>query len=68
MYLGEMYDARKEQENWDRPGFTDNQWKNCIIIPGPAGKLTAQAQPPISVTRILKPKNIYELKPGDFYY
>jgi alpha-L-rhamnosidase len=66
VYLGEMYDARKEQENWDRPGFTDNQWKNCIIIPGPAGKLTAQAQPPIRVTRILKPKNIYELKPGTF--
>jgi len=66
VYLGEMYDARKEIENWDKPGLVDNQWKNCIKIPGPTGKLTAQIQPPIRVTRILKAKNIYELKPGTF--
>ena len=66
VYLGEMYDARKEIENWDKSGFVDIQWKNCIEIDGPAGKLSAQIQPPIRVTRILKAKNIYELKLGTF--
>ena len=66
VYLGEMYDARKEQENWDNPGFSGNEWKDCIVIPGPNGMLTAQMEPPIRVTRALKAKKIYELKPGVF--
>jgi len=66
VYIGEMYDARKEIKNWDKTGFNDIQWKNCIKITGPAGKLSAQIQPPIKVTRVLKAKNIYELKPGTF--
>ena len=66
VYLGEMYDARKEQENWDTPGFSDSQWKNCIIIPDPPGKLSAQRQPSIRVTRVLKAKKIYQLKTGSF--
>ncbi len=66
VYLGEMYDARKEQKNWDMPGFSDSRWKQCITIPGPSGKLSAQIQPPIRVTRLLHAKKIYELKPGIF--
>ena len=66
VYLGEMYDATKEQENWDTPGFSGSQWKNCIILSGPTGKLSAQIQPPIRVTRVLKAKTIRELKPGTF--
>ena len=66
VYLGEMYDARKEQENWDNPGFSGNEWKDCIVIPSPNGMLTAQMEPPIRVTRALKAKKIYELKPGVF--
>ncbi len=26
VYLGEVYDARKEQPGWDRPGFDDSGW------------------------------------------
>ena len=66
VYLGEMYDARMEHQNWDKPVFSENHWENCIVIRGPAGKLTTQMQPPIRVTRVLKAKNIYELKPGTF--
>jgi alpha-L-rhamnosidase len=66
VYLGEMYDARKEHKNWDKPGFSDKQWKSCIVIAGPTGQLSAQVQPPIRVTRFLKAKNIHEIKPGTF--
>jgi alpha-L-rhamnosidase len=30
VYLGEVYDARKEQPGWDAPGFDDSTWQ-----PGP---------------------------------
>jgi len=66
VYLGETYDARQESENWDKPGYPDDQWKKCIMISGPNGKLSAQIQPQIRVTRSLKAKNIYELNPGIF--
>ena len=27
VYLGEVYDARREQPGWDRPGFDDSGWE-----------------------------------------
>ncbi len=66
VYTGEMYDARMEQENWDKSGFSDTEWTPCSVLPGPYGMLSAQIQPPIRITRVLKAKNIYELKPGTF--
>jgi len=66
VYLGEMYDARKEQRGWDMPAFSDSAWQHCTILSGPAGVLSAQIQPPIRITRVLTPKSIHELKPGTF--
>ncbi len=66
VYLGEMYDARREQAGWDMPGFADSGWRSCAVVPGPAGTLSAQMQPPVRVTRELTAKSIHELKPGIF--
>ena len=46
IYGGEDYDARLEQDGWDRPGFHDNSWKNAIIVDGPQN-LNAQITEPI---------------------
>ncbi|MBO9639739.1 MAG: family 78 glycoside hydrolase catalytic domain, partial [Siphonobacter aquaeclarae] len=57
VYLGEHYDARLE-----RPA----DWKAAVVVSGPSGELTPQLQPPVRVTRVLKPVRITEPKPGIF--
>jgi alpha-L-rhamnosidase len=52
VYLGEHYDARREKE--------ESAWKNAVLEEGPSGKLMAQMQPPIRVTRIINPVRIQE--------
>jgi alpha-L-rhamnosidase len=64
VYLGEVYDARKEQGGWDRPGFDDSRLPQAVIATEPLGPLQAQTAPPIRVTRTLKPVKLTEPKPG----
>lgn len=66
VYLGEVYDARREQKGWDRPGFADSAWKPAAASSESVGPLCAQMQPPIRCTRVLKPVKITEPKPGAF--
>lgn len=60
VYIGEKYDARLEQKNWNTFDPDKSVWKNAVAVDGPSGKLTAQLQPPIRITKIIKPVNIYE--------
>jgi alpha-L-rhamnosidase len=64
LYLGEVYDARKEQPGWDQPGFDDLSWQQAAAASEPLGPLCAQDAPPIRVTRVLKPVKLTEPKPG----
>jgi alpha-L-rhamnosidase len=64
VYLGEVYDARKEQPGWDRPGFDDSGWPQAVSATEPLGSLRAQSAPPIRITRTLKPVKLTEPKPG----
>jgi len=64
VYLGEVYDARKEQPGWDKPGFNDSTWQPAAIATEPLGPLHAQDAPPIRVTRVLQPVKLTEPKPG----
>ena len=42
IYGGEDYDARLEQENWDKPLFDDCHWKPVVIQTAPKGILRPQ--------------------------
>ncbi|MCC5928499.1 MAG: family 78 glycoside hydrolase catalytic domain [Cyclobacteriaceae bacterium] len=64
IYLGEVYDARKEQPGWEIPGFSDEHWQNASLASGPKGKLLAQMIPPNRITKTLKPKTIQMLENG----
>jgi alpha-L-rhamnosidase len=68
VYLGEVYDARKEQPGWDRPGFSDASWQPAVLATEPLGPLRAQDAPPIRITRVLKPVKLMEPKPGVFIF
>lgn len=66
VYLGEKYDARLEQKNWNTLNNDRSQWKNAVIVEGPEGMLTVQMQPAIKITKVLKPISITEVKPDTF--
>jgi len=58
IYDGEIYDASKEMEGWNRPGFNDSDWKYAKTVNPPPGKLTAQIMPAIQRIEILKPVSV----------
>ncbi len=58
LWFGETYDARREQPGWNRTGFDDSGWRPALVVPAPAGKLTAQSFPPIKVTDSLTAKKV----------
>lgn len=68
IYLGEVYDARREIPMWDQPGFDAAAWAAASLATGPIGTLRPEAQPPIRVTRKLKPVAWTEPKPGVFIF
>ena len=47
IYTGEHYDARLEQEGWNRPGFDDSQWQGVGLRSAPSQNITAQQLKPI---------------------
>ncbi|HZG87931.1 family 78 glycoside hydrolase catalytic domain [Paenibacillus sp.] len=67
IYGGEDYDARLEQEGWDRPGFAeDARWVEAAEVEPPAGMLVAQSAPPVKVKRKFDPLRWTQPKPGVF--
>jgi alpha-L-rhamnosidase len=68
VYLGEVYDARREQSGWDRPGFDARSWRGAIQATGNIGGLVAQSQPPIRVTTKWDSVKMTSPKPGVYIY
>lgn len=68
IYLGEVYDARKEITGWDRPGFDDKEWRTASPADDPIGELQVQPQPPVKVTAEIEPVALTEPKPGVFIF
>jgi alpha-L-rhamnosidase len=64
VYLGEVYDARREIPGWDSPGVDEAGWSPAVLCPGPAGFLRAQPQPPIRITARLRPVRLSAPRPG----
>jgi len=68
VYLGEVYDARREVPGWDSPGAIEAGWAPAALCPGPSGALQAQPQPPIRVTARLRPIRVSAPRPGAALY
>lgn len=64
VYLGEHYDARLEVASWNALGNQRPGWKNASKAVGPDGTMTVQMEPPIRVTRTIKPVSIREQSKG----
>lgn len=68
IYDGEHYDARLEQEDWDKPGFDDSSWSTANLVPSPGGKLNSALHEPSMVSKIIKPISVYEPRPDTFIF
>lgn len=69
VYLGEVYDARREPIGWNQAGFDDSRWESAELAHQPElGPLQAQESPPIRITRTLRPVKLTEPKPGMFIF
>ena len=64
VYLGEIYDARKEIKGWSAPGIDEKDWSASATVTGPLGKLQSQFLPPIKVTKTIVPKEVSEISKG----
>jgi hypothetical protein len=62
IYGGEDYDARLEQDGWDRAGFSDSAWKKAMTVPEPAGMLKPENDYPVTVAEVIKCKRIFAKK------
>ena len=68
IYLGEVYDARREVGPWSEPEFDDSTWSKATIVESPGGELKTRMHPPVRVTAKLKAKHRTEPKPGVFIF
>jgi alpha-L-rhamnosidase len=66
VYLGELYDARRERPGWDSPGFDDRSWRYARGASEPLGALCAQSAPPVRVTRAIRPVSVTKAA-GDLF-
>lgn len=68
IYDGETYDARREQDGWDRAGFADAGWTAVVPRDVSAGAFKASLMPPLKVTRELRPVSVTEVQPHVFVF
>ncbi|MDR0637046.1 MAG: glycoside hydrolase family 78 protein [Treponema sp.] len=65
IYHGETYDARLEQEGWDKTGFSRAGWKPVFIESRDTGILRPQDGPPVKEQEHLKPLSLFTTPQGE---
>jgi alpha-L-rhamnosidase len=68
IYVGDTYDARREQPGWDRPGFDASGWLPAAVLPAPTERVVSQCLEPMRVIRTLRPKAVTNPRPGTWVF
>lgn len=68
IYTGEHVDARRIQENWDRPDFIDTAWKEPIYVSAPSQNITAQTTVPIRIRQIVAAHDLHRFSDTDYVF
>ncbi len=63
---GMHYDACRELEGWNKPGFDDSAWKPVLQVPGPKGRIAPCKADAVKIQYELLP--VSKEKQEDFYY
>jgi len=64
LYLGEVYDARRETPGWQEVGFDDGAWRSAVRVEGPGGILQPRAAPPSGVRETWHAASVKSPRPG----
>ena len=64
IYIGEVYDARREAPGWDEPGFDDRGWVRPLEAEPPRGVMSPQRCEPIRTVQSVAPQKITSPAPG----
>ena len=68
IYGGEDYDARLEQDGWDKPEFNDANWKPALVVKEPLGILQPKNDHPVKVAEVIDHKKISLQKNSIYVY
>jgi alpha-L-rhamnosidase len=66
--MGEAYDARLEIDGWDEAGYDDAAWEQPDVRSGYNGNLVATNEPPITITKTIKPISMKKSPTGTYIY
>lgn len=66
--MGEVYDARRERNGWNRQGFDARDWLPAREVEPPKAALVAQRSPPVAVVETIPPASVREAASGAFIY
>ena len=58
IYGGEDYDARLEQEGWNKVGFSDKNWNESLEVREPIGELKPESDHPLKIMEVFEPLTI----------
>jgi alpha-L-rhamnosidase len=65
LYNGETYDARLEQDGWNKGGFNDKKWQSVYIESANTGILKPRDGLPVKEQERFKPLTIFKTPKGD---
>ena len=68
IYGGEDYDARLEQDGWDKPRFNDANWKPALLVKEPTGILKPENDHPVKVAETIDHRKISVQKDSIYIY
>jgi alpha-L-rhamnosidase len=68
IYGGEDYDARLEQEGWNKSGFNDEKWQRALIVKEPTGILQPEKDYPVKIAEVFDPEKISIQKDSIYVY
>lgn len=66
IYLGEVYDARKEPPGWDAPGFDDRAWSGVRALRDVKARLQGYPGPLVKKHERLKPVSLTRSPKGEW--
>ncbi len=65
LFVGEKYDARRELQGWDQPGFHTENWKKVIPRNFRKDNLSGQPMAPVRTFAEFHPEKIFTAPNGD---
>ena len=68
IYAGEVYDARLDENGWDKPGFDDARWSPAAVGEAPKAALSGPVTEPVRIVDSVKPKSVSQAPSGNYIF